>query len=328
MRAFVEDYYADLPSDTTNAWKKVDAQWQNKTGHQDFWDFWATIQSVALVSVSPRDATSVVARVRYVPRDGEPSTEDRWLKMISANGQILLDGSGRIGSVDQPTTAAPATGSPTKAVDGALLTSSELSSLLSTKVTDNPAGNGGAGGLAMNSSSYGTSDHSSQVKPRSCVGVAFTGEHDVYGDADVKAIKTQSYNSFSEAGPDTLQQTAAVFSSADSAQKFLSSVQAGWNACANSDVDVTLGYENGRGFKSGSVRHKDDLVTISMADNGGMSGAHACQQALGIHANVIAEVRTCDVPPGISNPMVPADPHWATDDAERVVAAMLAKVKP
>ena len=39
MRAFVEDYYADLPADPSSAWKKVDTQWQNKTGHQDFLDF-------------------------------------------------------------------------------------------------------------------------------------------------------------------------------------------------------------------------------------------------------------------------------------------------
>ncbi len=104
-------------------------------------------------------------------------------------------------------------------------------------------------------------------------------------------------------------------------------MQSVWDTCANSDVDVTLGYENGRGFKTGSIRHKDDLVTIAMADNGGLNGAHACQQALGVRGSVMAEVRTCDVPPGVSNPMIPADPRWATDDAERLTQAMLAKVK-
>jgi serine/threonine protein kinase len=34
MRNFVEGYYADLPTDPTNAWKKVDSQWQNQTGYQ------------------------------------------------------------------------------------------------------------------------------------------------------------------------------------------------------------------------------------------------------------------------------------------------------
>src|SRR6188472_1238589 len=63
-------------------------------------------------------------------------------------------------------------------IDQVLLTDDQLSRLVGTTVTDNPAG-GGAGGLALESSSYGTADHSGQVTPRSCVGVVFTGEHDV-----------------------------------------------------------------------------------------------------------------------------------------------------
>ena len=53
MRDFVEGYYADLPAHPNDAWAKVDAHWQNQTGQRDFLDFWATIQSVTLVSVSP-----------------------------------------------------------------------------------------------------------------------------------------------------------------------------------------------------------------------------------------------------------------------------------
>jgi serine/threonine protein kinase len=326
MRAFVEDYYADLPDDPTNAWKKVDTQWQNKTGWQDFQSFWATIQVVKLVSVSPRDATSVVARVRYFPHEAQPSTEDRWLRMTLVNGAMLLDGSGRIGTVDEPTTAAPTARAPSAIIDNVLLTAAELTTLLGTNVTDNPAGNG-MGALTMSSSSYGTADHSGQVKPPSCVGIAFAGEHDVYGDKDFQAIKTQTFsNSSSSAGPDTLQQTAAVFPSADVAQKFLTATQTRWSSCGNSEVDVTLGFENGRGFRVGSVRKHDDLITISIADNGGLNGAHACQQALGAHANVVVEVRACDVPASVSNPTIPADPRWAAADAARLADAILAKV--
>jgi serine/threonine-protein kinase len=327
MRNFVEGYYADLPTNATDAWNKVDAQWQNHTGQRDFFDFWATMQSVTLVSVSPRDDTSVIARVRYVPRDARPSTEDRWLKMTLINGAMLLDGSGRIGTVDEPTTVPPTTGAPSTVVDNVLLTAAELTTLLGTNVTDNPAGSV-TGALTMNSSSYGTSDHSGQVKPQSCVAVAFAGEHDVYGDKDIQAIKTQTFSSTSDArGPDTLQQIAAVFNSADAAQEFLSSTQTRWNSCANTEVDVTLGFENGRGFKLGSVQHHDDLITISMADNGGLLGAHACQQALGAHGNVVVEVRACDVPTSVTNPTIPADPRWAADDAARLANATLAKVK-
>jgi hypothetical protein len=52
------------------------------------------------------------------------------------------------------------------------------------------------------------------------------------------------------------------------------------------------------------------------------------QQALGVHADIVVEARTCDVPPGISNPMIPGNPQWATDDAERLAEAILARAKP
>jgi serine/threonine protein kinase len=101
MRNFVEGYYADLPAQPENAWAKLDAHYQNQTGLRDYLDFWATIQSVSVISVSPRDATSVVARLTYVRRDGQSSTEDRWFDLVLVNGAMLLDES------EIATTAAP-----------------------------------------------------------------------------------------------------------------------------------------------------------------------------------------------------------------------------
>jgi hypothetical protein len=45
-----------------------------------------------------------------------------------------------------------------------------------------------------------------------------------------------------------------------------------------------------------------------------------------VHTNVVVEVRACDVPASVSNPMIPADPRWAADDAARLADAILAKV--
>jgi hypothetical protein len=91
MRDFVEGYYADLPAHPNDAWAKLDAHYQNQTGLREYVDFWATIQSVTVVSVSPRDATSVVARLSYVRRDGQSGDEDRWFQMVLVNGVLLLD---------------------------------------------------------------------------------------------------------------------------------------------------------------------------------------------------------------------------------------------
>jgi hypothetical protein len=84
-------------------------------------------------------------------------------------------------------------GFPAKDIDSILLTAAEMSSLLGIKVTNNTAD--GSGALKMDASSYGTSDHSAQVTPRPCAGVAFTAEHDVYDGTNFQAIKTQSFSS-------------------------------------------------------------------------------------------------------------------------------------
>ena len=73
-----------------------------------------------------------------------------------------------------------------------LLTPDQLTSILGVEVTDNPS-SGGTGVLTLTSSAYGMSDHASQVTPRSCVGVVFTGEHDVYADAAPSEIKSQAF---------------------------------------------------------------------------------------------------------------------------------------
>jgi hypothetical protein len=39
-----------------------------------------------------------------------------------------------------------------------------------------------------------------------------------------------------------------------------------------------------------------------MASNGGENGADACQQALGVHQNVVVEVRTCSTPDATATP--------------------------
>jgi serine/threonine-protein kinase len=291
MRDFVTSYYAVLPAHPDDAWAKVTPDGQHETGHDKFVDFWAKIRSVTLISITPRDATSVVARLHYVRQDGQTDTEDRWLQMAAVKGTILLQESGRIGAVgDTPPTQ---TNMSAKAIDRVLLTAEQLSKLVGADVTDDPAAAGGGMiELSLNSSAYGTSDHSGQVTPRSCVGVVFTAEHDVYTASEPTAIKTQTfghvYGSGSD-GPHLIEQTAAVFTSAAQAQTFLTSSQAQWETCAKGEVDATLGFENGAGYTLGGVERQGDLITVAMATNGGENGPDACQQALGVRENVVVE---------------------------------------
>ncbi|MEI7518694.1 MAG: serine/threonine-protein kinase [Mycobacteriaceae bacterium] len=97
MRDIVTGFYGDLPGDTSGAWDKLDSHYQQRAGRADYLNFWSTIESVSLLSVTPRDATSVVARLRYVLRDGGVDTEDRWLSVVPADGRLLIYDSERIG---------------------------------------------------------------------------------------------------------------------------------------------------------------------------------------------------------------------------------------
>lgn len=203
------------------------------------------------------------------------------------------------------------------------------------RVSEDPSARGGIGSMALDSSSYGPSDHSGQVTPRSCVGVVFTGEYELYSGANIEQIKTQTFGSLyggSDGPPYLLQQTGAVFPSSVEAAAFMKRSQNQWQACAANDVDATLGYENSASYVLGTVERSGDLMTVSMATNGGLNGPRACQQAMGLRSNVIVETRTCNVP-DIQNTYDPdrgwqRNPNWASPIAEKVAAAMLENIGP
>ena len=93
----VNGFYAELPGNAGTAWAKLDTHYQQRNGLDDYLGFWSTIDSVSVVSVTPRDANSVVATIRYVLNDGGIDTENRWLSVVPVNGQLLIYDSERIG---------------------------------------------------------------------------------------------------------------------------------------------------------------------------------------------------------------------------------------
>nr|WP_248000860.1 sensor domain-containing protein [Mycolicibacterium sp. CBMA 334] len=229
------------------------------------------------------------------------------------------------------TTPSPPPTFPASAIDQVLLNGRQLTTLLGVTVTDDPSGS--PNGLSLDTSSYGTGDHSSQVTPRSCVGVVYTGEHEVYAPAGLVDLKTQTFGSLYGGANDLhlIQQTAAVFPNAADALAFLETAQTQWDACTRGEVQATLSYENGADYALGSVQRQNDVITVSMAKNDGLNGPDACQQALGVRENVVVEARTCETPQVSTayDPSAgfPKDPDWAVPDAERIVTAMLGNVR-
>ena len=346
MRDFVTGYYNDLPTHPYDAWAKVDSASHNQTGLQKFLDFWATIQSVTLISVSPRDATSVVARLRYVRRDGQSDTEDRWFRMALVNGALLLDESERVGSV--PTTestiepAPPSASGPflASAIDSVLLTPSEITNITGGKFKGYPNGP-----VELINSSLGTSDNTHAIDPPECAGVIFGADQRVYADTGYEAIRDRTLGNTVSDIDDLVEQTAVVFSTADQAQAVLTSSTAQWRQCAGGhpapdprypagspaaappeySIGQDAGYERGWGWYLTNVVVGDGLITLRMSAVDNLNGnAPACQLALGVRDNVVVKAKTCvDTRTGPSRP----DPSLAGDYAERLTTAMLDRVQ-
>ncbi|TSD93421.1 hypothetical protein FOS14_22985 [Skermania sp. ID1734] len=91
MRAFVESYYALLPSAPEQAWPMLAGSLQAKGGgFSEYLQWWGSVASVTVRSVQPRDATSVSADLEYSRRDGTTQDEIRWLEVHDVDGQRLI----------------------------------------------------------------------------------------------------------------------------------------------------------------------------------------------------------------------------------------------
>ncbi|MBS9533558.1 serine/threonine protein kinase [Mycobacterium sp. M1] len=93
MRTFVTAYYALLPDQARQAWTHLAADYQEQNGLDSYLDFWSTVTTVTVTSVTPRDETSVQVELEYVEH-GQTLTEARWLSMTVQNGTMLIRNSG------------------------------------------------------------------------------------------------------------------------------------------------------------------------------------------------------------------------------------------
>lgn len=264
------------------------------------------------------------------------------------------------------TAAAPATTSSVFPIGqaGGLLTTEELSQQLGgIKVTTDPAGASG-GTLKLISTTDGptTAQEPTQVFPPVCAGVVFTGDATVYGNTQVEQMTTEMFQQVQKesgdagpTGPIVVGQTVAIFPTAADAQNLFDTQKRQWQACKDktgvaSQYDSTVNvrvmgspsvYSSVEEFVLGTINEKTVLggqsMAISMASNGGINPADACQQAMGIQSNTIVEARTCQWPelpdpgpaPGDSQfpPKQEPNPAWAAPDAQRLVEAMLGKIR-
>lgn len=206
---------------------------------------------------------------------------------------------------------------PATAIDSVLLGPTEVIAV--TGLTGTP--------LEVNSmTSY---SYLNEANPASCSGVMLGAEHGSDPNAGLAAMRSQTLSRApgSEGqGPTEVEQSVSVFSSGDEARAVVIAAESQWQLCAKNGVIQGSG-EDIWHFDFGSVQFRGDMVTVSMAALNQESGNRACQTAIGLRANVVAEAWTCLWPNGYPVSTSNPDPSWAGRYAEHLVATMLDKVE-
>lgn len=217
---------------------------------------------------------------------------------------------------------------PASRIDSVLLTPAEITSTTGGAFEGYPSGP-----VEVINSTLGTADNTHAIDPPSCAGVIFGAEQQVYADTGYEAIRNQILGKSVSAIDGLVEQTVAVFPTAEEAQAVLVSSTAQWRTCANghpleysSDASVShdAGYEKGWGWYLSGLVVGDELMTMYMTSVDNLNGnAPACQLALGVRENAVVKVKTC-LDTG-TNPQLP-DPSLSGDYAERLAIVMLDRI--
>jgi hypothetical protein len=186
------------------------------------------------------------------------------------------------------------------------------------------------GGNLQIKSTQGMSDNSGNVTPFSCVGVIFGADRKIYADSGFDAILDQrlqpANSSYTATGPTEVEQTAIMFPTPQQAQAVFASSQRQWQSCAAGQVGYRVPGTNGEvgwDFNLSKVQLQNDILTVSMAGINRESGNAACQQALGIRANVLVGARTCVEMSDLPVTATVADPNLAGQYAQHLAAEFL-----
>ena len=130
--------------------------------------------------------------------------------------------------------------------------------------------------------------------------------------------------------PGQVQQTVVAFSTPEQAQALLTRVQGQWRSCAADKVSYRVPGTNGEvgwGCGFGKVQLRGDVLTVSMAGINRESGNSACEQVLGVSANVVVSMRSCLDPSQIPTDATVADPNLAGTYAETLASEVFVRVK-
>ncbi|MFE3258490.1 serine/threonine-protein kinase [Nocardia sp. NPDC059091] len=95
VASFIQGYYGMLPGNVSGAWSMLSPGYQSSTGgYNAYAQFWGGISSVSVGAVTPNGDNRAVVALTYVSKNGQVSTENRWIQVDSSTGHLMIAASG------------------------------------------------------------------------------------------------------------------------------------------------------------------------------------------------------------------------------------------
>ncbi|MFC9994839.1 serine/threonine-protein kinase [Nocardia sp. NPDC127526] len=95
VASFIQSYYGMLPGNVNGAWSMLSPSYQASTGgFNSYSQFWSSIASVSVGSVTQTGDNRAVVNLTYTLKNGQVSSESRWIQVDSSTGRLLITASG------------------------------------------------------------------------------------------------------------------------------------------------------------------------------------------------------------------------------------------
>jgi PknH-like extracellular domain len=161
--------------------------------------------------------------------------------------------------------------------------------------------------MTLTASMQQMTDHSSSVSDPDCLGAIYGAEEPVYAGTGWAAVRDQVVREPNRDNEHWVEQTAVLYPSADTAQKFFSGSTSTWKACSGSSISVDDG-ESTYLWLLDDVTAKDNLTTQMTTQE--EANGWGCQHALSVVSNLTVETWACG--------------YSISDEAARMASEMIA----
>lgn len=170
---------------------------------------------------------------------------------------------------------------PANALDGVLLSASEIESVMGTS------------GMTAHPRVETMGDHRNLLPNLNCLGIWQVNEAGVYGADGWIALRQELLRS-----PDTdnwhtlVVQSVVNYPSTEAARDFFTQSSDRWSKCTNHNVNITLNDKPLPKWRSGDLTKTDTQLAIPFT-RGSANGVDSCQRVLAVDNNVIIDVQAC-----------------------------------